>query len=236
MDRKGFTLVEMLATIFILSLILGIATYGIVGIINNSKKKSEEIFVGKIGAAIEDYIGLYGSRLIKSNDLDNVCNIKDIETGKDGCKFEKCVDSTCSEGHREISAYEYLYNDNISGNTRNLTLKDIVDANFFDRDKLINPVNKLDCLVGVEPVIRIFKDSDYVYYYYIDLSGSNTSCEISDDNGIINTLPNDLSWAALGIPNGDEEVSDEEGDEDITEVVPDEEIGDNIIEVVPDEE
>ena len=27
---------------------------------------------------------------------------------------------------------------------------------------------------------------------------------------LVNTLPNDLSWVALGIPNSDEEVSDEE--------------------------
>ena len=36
MGRKGFTLVELIATVAIMSLVFGIAGYSIAGIINNS--------------------------------------------------------------------------------------------------------------------------------------------------------------------------------------------------------
>lgn len=170
MGRKGFTLVELLATIVILSVILGIASYSVIGIINTSKKKSEKIFVDKIGVAIEEYIGLYGSSLSK---------------GADSYTFKKCNTSNCNET-KDVEVFE-LYK-----NGESVELNILIEENFFDDENLVNPVNKKDCLSGVNPKIRIFKDSDYVYYYYVDLSGSNTSCEISDENGIINTLPSEL--------------------------------------------
>ena len=54
MGRKGFTLMEVLAAITILSLVLGIAGRSVVGIVNNSKEKSEVLFVGKIDKAIRN--------------------------------------------------------------------------------------------------------------------------------------------------------------------------------------
>ena len=67
MGRKGFTLVELIATIVISSLVIGFATYGVIGIINNSKNKSEEIFVDKLEVAIEEFIELESRSLNKYN-------------------------------------------------------------------------------------------------------------------------------------------------------------------------
>jgi len=172
MGRKGFTLVELLATIVIMSLVLGITSYSVIGIINTSKEKSEKIFVDKIGVAIEQYIALDGSKLIK-----------------DGTSytFEKCKTSSCND-KKEVQADEVF--DGSLGEYVNLSV--LIEKNFFDDNKLVNPVNKKNCLVNKDPEIRIFKDSDYVYYYYVDLSGGNTSCEISDENGILHTLPDGL--------------------------------------------
>ena len=58
MNRHGFTLVEMLATIVILSIVLGIASYGIINVIKSSQKKSEKIFVERVGGLVDDYVGL----------------------------------------------------------------------------------------------------------------------------------------------------------------------------------
>lgn len=170
MGRKGFTLVELLATIVIMSLVLGIASYSVVGIINTSKEKSEKIFVDKIGIAIEQYIALEGSKLKKDNN---------------NYIFNKCKTSSCND----IKAVQVT---ELFNGSEYVKLNVLIEKNFFEDNKLINPVNKKNCLDGKYPNIRIFRDSDYVYYYYVDLSGSNTSCEISSENGIINTLPDGL--------------------------------------------
>ena len=63
MNNKGFTLVELLATVVILGLVMGIATYGVISAIDSSKKKSEEVFVSKFVDAIESYLALKGDKL-----------------------------------------------------------------------------------------------------------------------------------------------------------------------------
>ena len=56
-NKKGFTLVELLATIFIISLIFGIATYYAMNIINSSKEKSKAITL----ASRKKAANLYGN-------------------------------------------------------------------------------------------------------------------------------------------------------------------------------
>ena len=146
MGRKGFTLVELIATIVISSLVIGFATYGVIGIINNSKNKSEEIFVDKLEVAIEEFIELESRSFNKYNTLE--------------VPIKKCVNSSCSGEFREVEVSEYYYNDKKNNVVRNLYLNDLVDENLFDDNRLINPVNKLDCLNNVNPIIRVFKDSD----------------------------------------------------------------------------
>ena len=43
-NNLGFTLVELIATIVILALVMGISTYSISAIINNAKEKNYELF------------------------------------------------------------------------------------------------------------------------------------------------------------------------------------------------
>lgn len=165
MNKKGFTLVEVVAVVAILGIIFGVASYSVIGIINSSRKKSEEVFVDGISTYIDEYISLYGSSLVKKN------NTKYEFIKSNGTDYS-------------VSAYEY------SG----ISMQTLIDNGFVTDGKFVNPVNKLDCLAGLGskyiPVIRIFKDSDYVYYYYVDMS--NTMCEISSENSIINTLPDEL--------------------------------------------
>ncbi len=53
LNNKGFTLIEILAVIVILSVLSGIAVMGVMSTINNSKTKSYEIMIGNIASAAD---------------------------------------------------------------------------------------------------------------------------------------------------------------------------------------
>lgn len=55
MNNKGFTLVELLGTIMILSIIIGISSYSIVTVLNETKKKNYELLIEDIKKASETY-------------------------------------------------------------------------------------------------------------------------------------------------------------------------------------
>ena len=174
MNNKGFTLVELLATIVILGIVMGIASYGVISAINNSKIKSEKLFVDKIGTAIEGYLSIEGNRLVE---------IPDTTT-----EFQKCrSDQENNSANCRTSELKEL---------STIHLKDITEINNNSRFKiktinesdLVNPKNKKNCVIGDNnPEIRVFKDSEYKYYYYLDLT-ENTSCEISYENAVISNL------------------------------------------------
>lgn len=131
MNNKGFTLVELLATIVILGLVMGIATYGVISAIDSSKKKSEEVFVSKFTSAIDSYLALNGDKL-----------------------GEKSGGGSSSPDQNLVELNSFK-------------LSDLADEDLIDRDKFINPRNKKDCYNG-DATIRVFRDKQYVYYYYFD--------------------------------------------------------------------
>ena len=174
MNRKGFTLIELLATIAILAIIGGIATISVISTINNSKLKSEQVFIEKISNLIDDYLDL---------------NPPTKSVGET-ISFEKCKDANCSEKYTVTAT---LMKKNVStGEDDSIYIKDLITANLVESDQLVNPKNKEQCFISANPEIIVYKDSDYVYHYYVDLKGTNTDCDISDENGFINILPDNL--------------------------------------------
>lgn len=176
MNNKGFTMIELLATIILLGLLMGIATYSIINTINKSKEKSEKIFVEKIGTAIESYLTTEGRTL----------NIKE---GTETISFEKCrnQDEDCNSA--TLTELKTIY------------LKEITNNNYstkiIEEKDLTNPKNNLNCVLnGKNPTIRIFKDSDRIYYYYLDLT--NNSCEIDNANIIKSNLTKKTCEALSG--------------------------------------
>lgn len=191
MNNKGFTLVEVLAVVVLLSIIMGIATLGVTNTINNSRLKSEEIFVDKIDSLIEDYIDYVN--LNKGG--------FSIDSNQDSMSFDKCYGygsrGQCKE-ETTINAYLMKKKDGY-----NITLNDLVEANLINEGDLINPRTKKLCgSDGLEDlsntIIYLFKDDDAVYYYFVDLEDS---CEVEkreNEDGsynyvnIINILPDSL--------------------------------------------
>ena len=171
MNKKGFTLIELLAVIVLLAVISGIATYGVISFINTSKLKSEKVFVEKISNLIDDYLDLYSSELSETTNT---------------YEFKKCKVSQCTE-YNENNSYTAT-----AIKLTSINLKTLVDKGIISESDLVNPKNKEHCLSGNGPEIVIYKDSDYVYHYYANLSGTNTTCDITTENGIINNLPENL--------------------------------------------
>ncbi|MBR3161250.1 MAG: type II secretion system protein [Bacilli bacterium] len=178
MNNKGYTLVELLATIVILGVIMGIATYGVIGVINRSKEKSERIFLNKLEDVIKTYID--ENRFISSWSASESVGF-----------FQKCRrvngDGTCYEDEEETVNFSKV---SVSGNNY-FYLKELEQEKYIQGGKIINPKNKEKCLSdGNETEVLLYKDSDSVYYYYVDLK--DNSCDINNDNTIITNIPKNM--------------------------------------------
>ncbi|MBQ2873431.1 MAG: prepilin-type N-terminal cleavage/methylation domain-containing protein [Bacilli bacterium] len=55
LGNKGFTLIELIATLVILTLVMGLGAYSITGLITSSKKKDYELLIKEINNAVEIY-------------------------------------------------------------------------------------------------------------------------------------------------------------------------------------
>ena len=55
LNKKGFTLVELIATIVVLALVVSISAYAITNIINSAKAKNYELLIKNIKDASETY-------------------------------------------------------------------------------------------------------------------------------------------------------------------------------------
>ena len=171
MNNKGFTLIELLATIALLAIVGGIATVGVISAINNSKLKSEKIFVDKISNLIDEYL---------------ILNKPTYEVTNSKKEFEKCS--------RADDCYTVTATQIKKSNEESIYLKDLVDANIIEEDQLVNPKNKEKCFITANPEIVIYKDEDYVYHYYVDLSNNN-DCDINYENSLIDNMPENLVQA-----------------------------------------
>lgn len=71
MNDKGFTLVELLGTIVILAIIVGISSYSIITVLSNAKKKNYELLIDEIKKASEAYYQecVYGNKCPYTEDI-----------------------------------------------------------------------------------------------------------------------------------------------------------------------
>lgn len=178
MDNKGFTLVELLATVVVLGLVMGITAHSVLGVIEKSKDKSEKIFVDKLENSIDAYI----SDARTKNELK-------IDPSSSAIEYQKCKlynkDGTCiNDGSYESTAYTM----------KSFPLSKISDSNLIQNKDIINPKNKKECdLNNVN--VDLYRDSDMVYYYYADLSKLN--CDVNKKYQIITNIPSELCEALI---------------------------------------
>ena len=141
MNNKGFTIVELLATLVVLAIVVGI-TFAIVNTdFGKTKAKTEELFVDTIRDAMDMYLS---------------SNAKDLTFVDSG---SEC---TMSKNHGIVKVYKAVTNFSSVINS---------DYHPITQDDLVNPADEdKDCANASDIEISIYRDEDYVYYYKIDKS------------------------------------------------------------------
>ena len=116
MNRRGFTLVELLATLVILGIVTSIVLIGINGGFNNAKDKTEDVFVKTVKDAMDIYLDSDAKKL----------------------NFSKVEVCTLNKTHGKSKVYKN--SDNITlNNIINSEFHPIT------QDDLVNPVNSSKC-------------------------------------------------------------------------------------------
>ena len=165
MNNKGFTLVELLAVLVLLGIIVGI-TLSIIGVnFDETKKKTEEVFVDTIKDALNMYLT---SRQAKGLNFSTVCVNKlhkthgDVRMYKVNTTFQAVIDS------------EY----------RPITQKDLINP--ADEDLICDNASNIE--------ITIYRDDDYVYYYSVNKNEFGCLKNIGGEyDDVISNLPEGFS-------------------------------------------
>ena len=116
MNRRGFTLVELLATLVILGIVTSIVLIGINGEFNNAKDKTEDVFVKTVKDAMDIYLDSDAKKL----------------------NFSKVEVCTLNKTHGKSKVYKS--SDNI---TLNSVINS--EFHPISEDDLVNPVNSSKC-------------------------------------------------------------------------------------------
>lgn len=143
MNNKGFTLVELLATLVILSIVVGITVASVIGFFNNAKEGTEDVFVGTIKDAMDMYL---------SSDAKNL-------------SFSTVCSNKVSKIHGEVTVYKTVisFQKVIDSKYKPITQNDLVNpAN-----------NDVLCENASNILVHIYRDDDYVYYYSINKEDFN---------------------------------------------------------------
>ena len=153
MNRKGFTLIEVLATIVIISILGVVAHAGVTNYIKTSKEKAEDKFLDEIKSEIDSYISL------------NSADFKKVGETKSFDKLVVKKGGTSETNQAEVRKNVSVWQVKKDGNDY-LTFGDLI-TNLKMTDKFQNPNTGKICSNNIE--IEIYKDSDYVYYYCVNM-------------------------------------------------------------------
>ena len=164
MNKKGFTLVELLATIVILSLVVGIAIFALTSSFKSAKNKTELIFIKNLEDAIDIYLDSTEVKGLSFNTSSSICKINK-RFGE-----SKIYKATVIKKFQNIMESE----DNP------LTTKEF--RNPVDKDKTCN----------TEAEVSIYRDDEYIYYYLFNKD--DIKCLIPEEGqttatGYISNLP-----------------------------------------------
>lgn len=178
LNNKGFTLIEVLATLVILGVVLAIAIPMGTNAYESSKNKTEKIFVDKLARVVDDYITLHVSEFEVEPLLDgdgNQIKVQKCDLGEmpDGEDMSPCT--------KESLVYKI---------TDDVTFQDIIDEELIAENEFINPKNRKKC--EKESDIEIYQDDDSVNYFRFGLLDciSNNNIQINSTVPYVYTYDN----------------------------------------------
>ena len=159
MNRKGFTLVELLAVIVLVALVLAIAIPTSIVSYKKAKLKTEDVFVKRLSEVVEDYISLGSQELLE------------------GDKFQfQQLSGNYRKTDTGIGLAEDWNNYKVYKTTKTVAIEDLIKQNLLFEAKYINPNNKNYSYIkdgithntcNLDAEIEIYKDSEAVYCHKI---------------------------------------------------------------------
>lgn len=141
MNRKGFTLIELIATIVLLGIVATIAIVSGSNIFGSAKNKTEEVFVATIKDSLDMYI--------------TSAQAKSLLEGGTKCS------NTLKKSYGNVNVYKVMttFKSVIDSEYKPIT-----------QDDLVNPSNEeVTCKDANSININIYRDDDYVYYYSVNM-------------------------------------------------------------------
>ena len=143
MNRRGFTLVELLATIVILGLVMGIALVTVNSGFGDTKNDTEEVLIDTIEDALDIYLDSDAREL----------------------SFSKTPICILSKTHGKTNVYKATttFQSVIDSDYKPITQKELVNP--ANKDK-----NNFKCNNANTISINIYRDDDLIYYYEVDKS------------------------------------------------------------------
>ncbi|MBQ9853689.1 MAG: prepilin-type N-terminal cleavage/methylation domain-containing protein [Bacilli bacterium] len=148
MNNKGFTLIELLTTLLILGVIVSLSVVTIRYNTENTMKKSEEVFIDTLRDAIDIFIDEKSSN---------------VEIAGKTCQIDKTLGSA--------DLFEVKIKDDDGNIVDEINFESIFNSKYKPllEEEFVNPAYE-DASCKVNTRIRIFRDSDYVYYYSVKVS------------------------------------------------------------------
>ena len=176
MNNKGFTLVELMAVLVLLSIILGLTLSVFKFNFSGAKKKTEEVFVETIKDSMEVYLTSNNARRLN---FDTECSI------------------ALEKSHGNVKIYKGVYIDKDTGSTRDTNFLDVISSEYhpITQKDLVNPADKEKKCANAENIkITIYRDEDFVYYYSVDKSEFDCLYNLDGEyKSIISNLPEGFS-------------------------------------------
>ncbi len=160
LNKKGFTLIELIAVIVIIALLFMFVVPNFSKYLEASRQKSEEIFYGEIENIINNYVSLYKSEL----ELDTSV-VKKISK----------EDSLLGTSY-DVKVYRYKYLSIGNIYSSNISFSNIIDKGILNEGEFVNPNGNIKYDKD-SSTFTVYRDSDYVYCF------SYTLKENSEDTG-----------------------------------------------------